>query len=42
MAFPALQRVLQLAPLTPGMVLTLLPITAAALLVAGLLDRQLT
>lgn len=39
MAFPALQRVLQLAPLTPGLVLTLLLITAAALLVAGLLDR---
>jgi P-type Ca2+ transporter type 2C len=42
MAFPALQRVLQLAPLTPVLVLTLLPITATALLVAGLLNRQLT
>ena len=42
MVFPALQRVLQLAPLTPGLVLTLLPISAAALLVAGLLNRQLT
>ncbi len=39
MAFPALQRVLQLAPLTPVLVLTLLTITAAALLVAGLLNR---
>jgi Ca2+-transporting ATPase len=42
MAFPALQRVQQLAPLTPGLLLTLLTITAAALLVAGLLNRQLT
>lgn len=42
MAFPALQRVLQLAPLTPGLLLTLLPITAGALLVAGLLNRRLT
>ncbi len=42
MAFPALQRVLQLAPLTPGPVLTLLLFTAAALLVAGLLNRRLT
>ncbi len=40
MAFPALQRALQLAPLTPGLVLTLLLITAAALLVAGLLERS--
>ncbi|MEA5443511.1 HAD-IC family P-type ATPase [Cyanobium gracile] len=42
MAFPALQRVLQLAPLTPVLVLTLLLTTAAALLVAGLLNRRLT
>ncbi len=42
MAFPALQRVLQLAPLTPGLVLTLLLFTAAALLAAGLLNRQRT
>ena len=42
MAFPALQRVLQLAPMTPGLVLTLLLITAVALLVAGLLNRQRT
>ncbi|MCT0208186.1 HAD-IC family P-type ATPase [Synechococcus sp. CS-1332] len=40
MAFPALQRALQLAPLTPVLVLTLLLITAAALLVAGLLNRS--
>jgi P-type Ca2+ transporter type 2C len=39
MAFPALQRVLQLAPLTPVLVLTLLLLTAATLLVVGLLDR---
>lgn len=42
MALPALQRVLQLAPLKPVLVLTLLLFTAAALLVAGLLNRQLT
>ena len=42
MAFPALQRVLQLAPLTPGLVLTLLLFTAAALLAAGLMNRQRT
>lgn len=42
MAFPALQRVLQLAPLPPVLVLTLLTITTAALLVAGLLNRRLT
>ncbi len=39
MAFPALQRVLQLAPLAPGQILTLLLTTAGALLVAGLLGR---
>ncbi|MCT0211899.1 MAG: ATPase [Cyanobium sp.] len=39
MAFPALQRVLQLAPLTPVLVVTLLLLTAVTLLVAGLLDR---
>lgn len=40
MAFPALQRVLQLAPLTPGQILSLLLTTAGALLVAGLLGRS--
>ncbi len=39
MAFPALQRVLQLAPLAPDQILTLLLTTAGTLLVAGLLGR---
>ncbi len=39
LAFPALQRVLQLAPLTPDQILTLLLTTAGALLAAGLLGR---
>jgi len=39
LALPGLQGVLQLAPLTPGLILTLLLTTAVALLVAGVLDR---
>ncbi|MDM7951609.1 MAG: HAD-IC family P-type ATPase [Cyanobium sp. CZS 25K] len=39
LALPGLQGVLQLAPLTPGLILTLLLTTAVALLVVGVLDR---
>lgn len=40
LALPALQRVLQLAPLTPDQILSLLLTTAGALLAAGLLGRS--
>jgi Ca2+-transporting ATPase len=41
LAVPAIRRLLELAPLTPALLLTLLPITAAALLLAALLGRPL-
>jgi len=42
LALPGLQQVLGLAPLPPERILVLLVTTAAALLLAGLLNRQLS
>ena len=42
MALPGLQQVLALAPLQPAQILILMFTTAVALLLAGLLNRQLT